>query len=553
MDERSLAQEREQKLRELHRSGAESSLEREAKQRGMPYTNISGDPRQLKRDVIALIPQDDAERGRIVALEKQQNNLRVGVVDPDNTETLQVMRRLSEQGFVATPVLISPPSFSRALEEYKQIPRTRDDIGDTVHIGTTTPSTSTLVSLKEAAPKAAEESTSALFELLLASGLELGASDLHIEPTDSGARLRLRLDGILQDVATITPDVYRRLLSRIKVVAHIPLNITSTAHDGRFTVARNTREAEVRVSILPSPEGEYLVLRLLNPDAVALSVSELGLEQDLWDALRPQLELPNGIVLTTGPTGSGKTTTLYAFLAYLKKPEVKIVTLENPIEYHLDGISQTQIEDKKGYGFAEGIRATLRHDPDIILVGEIRDGETAETALHAALTGHLVLSTLHTNDAAGAVPRFLDLNAKPPILASALRAVIAQRLVRRLCDACKKPLEEGEYQKVFTEIEGAFQKHPQLLPSLEKRPPIFAAKGCIVCSETGYQGRAGVFELLVADAAFEELLSRSPTHHEVQTYADERGFQSMYINGLRKVVQGSTTLDEVHRVTTPGT
>ena len=476
----------------------------------------------------------------------------MGVVDPDNSETQHVIGRLEQAGFSVTSTLISLPSFVRSLQEYDHIPQKREEIGDTVTIQNTSTLLATLPLLKAAVPSLAAESTSALFEALLDAGLETGASDIHIEPTDTGAHLRLRVDGILEDVGIVSSDVYDRLLSRIKVIAHIPLNVVTMAHDGRFTITKNAKEAEVRVSILPSPGGEYVVLRLLNPDAVALKVEELGLEENLWTRLKPELARPNGIILTTGPTGSGKTTTLYAFLSYLTSPEVKIITLENPIEYHVEGISQTQIEDTKGYGFADGLRAALRHDPDIILVGEIRDSETAEAALNAALTGHLVFSTLHTNDAAGAIPRFLDLNAKAAILSSALRVVIAQRLVRRLCEKCKHPLTGPAYKEVRDKIVNAFNARPLLGYSIEGEPALFTAVGCAVCSGSGYRGRAGVFELIITDPEFEKLVSSSPTHQEVASYAEAKGFESMYINGLRKVVAGITSFEEVERVAASG-
>lgn len=542
-----IAREREEKLAQLQQAGEEAAIQRMAQQQGIPYANITENPRILNHEAMVLVTKDVAERARIVPLSMQHTSIRVGVVDPHNEETRSALRQLEQRGYTTTPVLISLASLQRGLEEYAHVtpPQEKEPSGV---LTITKEGSHSLETLREKLAKEAPLDTTKLLALLADAGLALNASDIHIEPTEAGARLRLRLDGVLEDIGSISQETYKHLVSRLKVLASIPLNVTTRAHDGRFTIARPTQEAEVRLSILPSPEGEYVVLRLLNPNAVALEVDDLGIEEDIWEPLKKTLTNPNGIILTTGPTGSGKTTTLYAFLKYLNNPDVKIITLENPIEYHLDGISQTQIDTKDEYGFAKGVRAALRHDPDIMLVGEIRDQETADAALNASLTGHLVFSTLHTNDAVGAIPRFLDLNAKASILSSALRTVIAQRLVRRLCDECRIQLEGDEYTKTLQEITEAFEHYPSLPAPKEDAPLYKAGSGCDKCSGTGYRGRTGIFEVLMMTDDLERLVASSPSHRDVLDHALSHGFQTMYVNGLRKVVRGITSLEEVRRI-----
>jgi type II secretory ATPase GspE/PulE/Tfp pilus assembly ATPase PilB-like protein len=478
-------------------------------------------------------------------------NVDVGFVDPDNRETQSVLEGLVRRGFKVRRFLISHASFAEALKYYKLTPLTaRESPTGTVVLSEFETTRQSLSSFAQFVDMLDERSrtTTDLLELLLGAGLILNASDVHIEPQESGAHIRFRVDGVLQPVTTVERGVYEQLINRVKVVAHIPLNVRDVAHDGRFTIQTSSFEAEVRVSLLPGAFGEYLVLRLLNPTAISLEVDELGMETDLWEPLKGELSRPNGIILTTGPTGSGKTTTLYAFLKYLKSPDIKIVTLEDPIEYHLGGISQSQIDPKHEHTFAEALKSTLRHDPDIILVGEIRDDETAQTALNASLTGHLVLSTLHTNDAAGAIPRFLDLNAKPAILASALRAVIAQRLVRRLCEECKSRVSLKKEREIRATITEAFSANSARLEELGHTDAFYEARGCSACSSTGYRGRVGIYEIIIMESELERLVGSSPSHREVLDYLYARGFETMYQNGLRKVSSGITSIEEVSRV-----
>ena len=549
MDEKELTLERDEKLRAIRREGEEAEIERAARGYKIPYFRPHAF--RVDRGALGLVPHAEAERANIVVLSRVQKNLRVGITDPGNAETQRSLDSLRAQSYVPETVLISLSSLREILREYRHAPvaEVRPSEVDRVVVSRfdeLRASFATLEALKKRVASPKEGETSDLLEILLVAALTLEASDIHIEPQENTVLVRYRLDGVLANIAPLSGTSYRLLLSRIKLLSGIQLNVTDVPHDGRFTIVTPTFEAEVRTSVLPGAYGEYVVLRVLNPSTVALEVKDLGLPDALWEIIKTELDKPNGMVLNTGPTGSGKTTTLYAFLKYLRNPGVKIITLENPIEYHLEGISQSQIEPERGYTFAEGLRSVLRHDPDIVLVGEIRDEETAGTALNAALTGHFVLSTLHTNDAAGAIPRFLDLNAKPAILAAALNAVIAQRLIRRLCARCRRPY--GAWQELKTKLAEELKENKELAALVLQSKETYEAVGCAECSNTGYRGRVGIFELMVISPEMERLITSSPSHHQVLEQARREGFETMYESGLRRVLEGASTYEEVARV-----
>ncbi len=395
---------------------------------------------------------------------------------------------------------------------------------------------------KEEIEKSKNESISEIVQILLGGAINLDASDLHFEPREKDCRVRIRLDGVLHDVLALEKEVYEKLLSRLKLLSGIKLNITDRPQDGRFTVLLNNLEIEIRASTLPSKYGETFVMRILNPKNL-LFLEELGLREELLEIVKREIKKPNGMIIVTGPTGSGKTTTLYACLRKVNKPELKIITIEDPIEYRLEGIEQTQVDPEHGYDFANGLRAIVRQDPDIILVGEIRDSETAKIAIQAALTGHLVFTTLHTNDAAGTIVRLQALGESPVNIAPAINLAIAQRLVRRVCKKCvkfEKPTEE-EREK----IKKSFAKIKKKMPPFEKIP---RAKGCKDCNFTGYRGRIGIFEAFLVDDEMEKFILKSPSVAQLREKAIEKGMVPMYQDGLLKVIEGMTTIEEVERV-----
>lgn len=409
--------------------------------------------------------------------------------------------------------------------------------------------------------------TTELLAIILAGAVSLNASDIHLEPEEEGVKIRIRMDGILQDVLTLDPKIFKGLLSRIKLLSELKLNISDRPQDGRFSIfieggsaspsqERPTLPAgrkeggfgiETRVSALPSEHGESIVIRILDPESLR-GLSKLGLRPDLLEIVKKALKQPNGMILATGPTGCGKTTTLYAFCKEINSPEIKVVTIEDPIEYHLEGISQTQVNPKKGYRFASGLRAIVRQDPDVILVGEMRDEETVSIALQAALTGHLVFSTLHTNDAAGAVTRLISLKGDLANIGPALNVVIGQRLLRKACEKCgeKRSVAKKELAKIETELGPIKERFS--IPKLNSGLKVLKVKGCEACNFTGYRGRTGIFEIFPIDDEMEAFILKEPAIVELKQKAMQRGMTTMKQDGFLKVVQKITTIEEVERV-----
>jgi len=409
-----------------------------------------------------------------------------------------------------------------------------------------------ILDFKEKIGGSLKKDTSELLEIFLGGGIHLSASDLHVEPTETQAKIRARIDGVLQDAAIIDREIYGNLLSRIKLLSGIKLNITDRPQDGRFSVLTGGKSEhvsiEIRVSTLPSEYGESIVLRILNPKSL-IDLEALGLREDLLNLFNKEIKKPNGMIIVTGPTGSGKTTTLYAFLKKIQKPEIKVITIEDPIEYHLKGISQTLVNPARGYDFSSGLQSIMRQDPDVILVGEIRDSKTCQIALQAALTGHLVLTTLHTNDAAGTVVRLISLEGNLANIGPAVNMIVAQRLVRKLCDKCFQfmPVSSSILEKLEKNLKGISKevKIPKLNPGL-KIPEV---KGCKYCNFTGFRGRVGIFEAILIDDEMEKFILKNPSVADFQELAMKKGMVTMYQDGLIKVLQGITTIEELERIT----
>ncbi len=372
---------------------------------------------------------------------------------------------------------------------------------------------------------------------------ELRASDVHIDPTEQSVRVRFRIDGVLQDVFRLPSTIKSEIISRIKVLASLRTDEHQSAQDGRFRLTFETTGAiDIRVSIVPTYYGENAVLRLLSDSSQALTLENMGFNEHDREKIIEAIQRPYGMILATGPTGSGKTTTLYTMIKMLNTQEVAIITIEDPIEYSLDGINQIQVNPRSGLSFANGLRSVLRQDPDSIMVGEIRDAETAMLAVNTALTGHLLLSTLHTNDAATTLPRLLDMGIEPYLIASTVNLAIGQRLVRKICEACKyeKEMTEGE-RKSLTHVLPA-----QLLA--DAHGIFFAGQGCEACNQTGYSGRIGIYEILVVDADIREAFLRKASALEIKKLACKNGMTSMLEDGFKKAQAGLTTIEEVLRV-----
>ncbi len=415
------------------------------------------------------------------------------------------------------------------------------------------------------------KSVSEFLEVILAGGIILEASDIHIEPEENQAKIRVRIDGLLQDVIVFDLKTFQTLLSRIKLLSEIKLNITDKPQDGRFSVlmSQPAEAIEIRVSTLPAEYGESIVLRILNPKSL-IEIEGLGIRKDLLEIFKREIKRPNGMIIVTGPTGSGKTTTLYAFLKRIQKPEIKIITIEDPIEYHLKEISQSQVDPQKGYDFASGLKSIMRQDPDVVLVGEIRDLETAKISLQAALTGHLVLTTLHTNDAAGTLVRLEALGEKPVNIAPAINMAVAQRLVRKVCQKCAKieKISSPDFEKIKKALKNVPKKIINLSEMLKVKedksssPPLAAtwedkdlaalkipqAKGCKDCNFTGFKGRIGIFEAFLVDNEMEKFILTSPSISALREKAIKKGMLTMRQDGIIKVLEGITTIGEVERV-----
>ena len=541
----------EKQIRNVRVKEAEENAEKIAETCGLPYINLAFKP--VQRQALSVIAEEEARKANLAVILKRGNTVTIVLRDPENPHAKDILHNLKTRFSQIVIYVVSKFSLEKAWANYPRAVGKEKISGEVAissvifeqfkqQINSTTDIQGAINELSE------QKNVSSVVELLLAGSLQLRVSDIHVEPGEETIRLRLRVDGLMHEAAELNSHVYSLLLSRIKLLSNLKLNIHDTAQDGRFSVALQDTEIQIRTSILPGEYGENIVLRILNPQSL-LSIEELGIREDLYKIIDRQIRKPHGMILTTGPTGSGKTTTLYAFLKKLQTPEVKIITVEDPIEYHLDGISQTQVAPEKGYTFATGLRAILRQDPDIILIGEIRDLETADTALQAALTGHLLLSTLHTNDAAGVIPRLTDIGASPPTIGPALNMAIAQRLIRRVCEKCKT------FRKATTD-ELALLKHvlkdlPQdvkLPKEINENLEIAQPNKCAVCAESGYKGRVGIYELLVSDRELEKFIMSNPSITDVRELALQKGMTTLKQDGFLKVLEGATTIQEVERI-----
>ena len=519
---------------------------------GLHYANIATFPIEI--DALKVISEGPAREGMLAAIQISGKALKIVLRNPEYEPSKIVLGELKNKGYTYDLFLVSAHGLARAWEYYKKIPKEHALEASTIQISNERlqelqKRLTSLKEIKERVEESVVSKTTEALEVILAGALSVDASDIHMETQAEDVRLRFRLDGVLHDVALMQKKFYGLLLSRIKLVSELKLNIHDKAQDGRFTIKTESGNVEVRTSVLPGPEGENVVLRVLNPKAIEVPFEGLGIAPEVITLLETELKKPNGMILTTGPTGSGKTTALYAFLKKVHNPEIKIITLEDPIEYHLKGVEQTQVDTEKGYDFANGLRAIVRQDPDVILVGEIRDGETAETAINAALTGHLVFSTLHTNNAAGAIPRLINLGVKPASIAPALNVAMAQRLLRKLCEACRTPVKLSLKEKEGLKKELSLFPKQYPLPE-EKTWTVFktAPNKCLQCNSTGYKGRIGVFEVILVNEGVEHLILQNPSEYEIQKEAARQGHIIMRQDGLLKILRGVTDFEELDRV-----
>jgi type II secretory ATPase GspE/PulE/Tfp pilus assembly ATPase PilB-like protein len=511
---------------------------------------------QITPSTLNIIPVDIAESLRAISYLNIGSKVRIATDDLDNINEIQTRLEtfLADKELKPQLVATSKKSIDQALEQY-QTKNEKEEKGKEKRKKTNKkPQTQTTdkkfdnkktsnidqSSLKEIESRLGQVPTTELFNTILEEAVKNRASDIHINPQESGARLRFRIDGVLQNVAVLSQTDYQKILSRVKYHGKIKLNVTQKPQDGRFDMEVIGKNIDIRLSSFPSIYGESIVMRLLEEEKEFYSLEELGFSKDTLEKIKGAISKPYGMILNTGPTGSGKTTTLYAILDDLNRPEVKIITLEDPVEYQLSGITQTQIDPEHNFPFKSGLKYALRQDPDIIMVGEIRDKETAATALHSSLTGHLLLSTFHTNNAASTFIRLLDMGLKPFLLIGSVNIVIAQRLVRKLCSNCKQEQKPTENQ--IKTIQKMAEDD-----NLEVKK-IYTAKGCSKCNNTGFSGRTAIGEVIVPDKELERVILNQPTESQIKELAQKEGMVTISQNGVKKVLEGVTTLEELMRV-----
>ncbi|MFA9612975.1 MAG: type II secretion system ATPase GspE, partial [Deltaproteobacteria bacterium] len=496
------------------------------------------DDKELRFDLVEQLPIQYLKKHEIFPFQSEDGTLRIAVNDPLDLEVLDDLRILFGQNEIR-PVLVP------AREILSAINRTYGQANDTAEqlmqdLGEEADSQHLFTELEVGEDLLDETSEAPIIKLvnhIFSQAVKSQASDIHIEPYQQHLQVRFRLDGVLHNVLSPPRRLHAAIVSRIKVMARLDIAEKRLPQDGRTEVKIGERLVDVRVSSLPTVFGERVVLRLLEKSGKLLSMKEIGLTAAALAEMKRLLHLSHGIILVTGPTGSGKTTTLYAALSSINSPDKNILTIEDPIEYQLDGIGQMQVNPKINLTFASGLRSMVRQDPDVILVGEIRDRETADIAIHAALTGHLVFSTLHTNDSASAVTRLTDMGIEPFLVSTAVQAIIAQRLVRLLCTHCKEAYEPEEAQWA------------ELRSSREVTGPIFRADGCEKCLETGYRGRTGIYEFLPLSEAIKGLVLKTSDANQINKVARAEGMANLREDGINKVMEGRTTISEVLRVT----
>lgn len=550
----------------LHKKEEEELVSQLASRHGVPYLDLSTHP--INIDALRVVKEADARAASLAVFNATDKNIDVAVLSPENDKTKEALEDLKQRGYNLEIFMVSHGSLERVWERYKDLSYSFETKSGALDISNekiieATEKVHSLSDVKglieEVLALKRAYRISRILEIILAGSIALKASDVHLEPEEKDLRLRYRLDGVLTDILHFDAETYELLLSRIKLVSELKLNVKDRAQDGRFSIKLGEAEIEVRVSTLPGPYGESTVLRVLNPNTIAVKLEELGIHPRLLPILENEIRKPNGMILITGPTGSGKTTTLYAFLKKIYTPGIKVITIENPIEYHLEGIVQTQVNagklarpDELGrsggdYTFAEGLRSALRQDPDVIMVGEIRDSETAGVAVNAALTGHLVFSTLHTNNAAGSFPRLLDLGVNSKVISSALNVSIAQRLVRKLCEACRKEKRlESEWKDKVEKILSSVEDKTYL-EGLQ-REKVWETVGCSECSGLGFRGRIGIFEAILIDGNIEKAVIENPSERDIREAAREQKLLNIAQDGVIKALSGITTLEELGRV-----
>ncbi|MDQ5901440.1 MAG: type pilus assembly protein PilB [Patescibacteria group bacterium] len=556
----SFNEEKEQKQLEILRLAEEEDLAKTlaSTKYGVPYIDLT--KVVIENEALKAVSENEAREFEVAPFNISGKKLLIAVRAPERMEVLNLKKTLENKGYKVIFFMASKKSLEKVWERYQEISQAEKIKAGSLSISgeTLLKTAEKIKSLKDIEKEVqnindttSTHKISKIIEIIFAGAIALKASDVHIEPQEGYVDVRIRLDGILHEALKIDEKTYNLINSRIKLISGLKLS-KNQAQDGRFSIWLNEYEVSMRTSVIPGAYGEGIVMRLLNPQSIMVPMEELGIEKKLFKIIEREIGKPNGLIIITGPTGSGKTTSLYTFLQRIYSTEIKILTIENPIEYHLEGITQTQTDHKKGYGFLEGLRSALRQDPDVIMVGEIRDGETAKIAVESSLTGHMVFSTLHTNNAAGTIPRLIDLGVNPKILASALSLSIAQRLVRKLCNHCKKErVVSAEENDIITKVlKNAHDLGKDLASygvDVNQKIKLWEAVGCEKCNGIGYKGRIGIFEAILADEKIIEIMPQNPSEDEIKDIAKRQGILDMKEDGIVKAVAGITSLEEVKK------
>jgi type IV pilus assembly protein PilB len=522
-----------------------------SKKYGFAYVDLTQEA--ISTDAMRLLAEPVAREAEVAAFKRIDKKLGLAMRTPNNPKIPEIMRDLTERGYTVMVYLVSRHSLERAWDLYKDLSFAVETQAGLLDIsGDQIIAVMRAVHTFDDAKKSVMEvlamkkvyRITRTVETLIAGAMATGASDIHIEPEEAEVRIRFRLDGVLTPLLSLDLETYNLILNRLKLLSGLKLNVKTSAQDGRFSVRIDTKDIEIRTSILPGNYGESVVMRLLDPHTISVNLEELGLSAQLLTILTHEISKPNGMILTTGPTGSGKTTMLYALLKKIHTPDIKILTIEDPVEYHLPGIVQTQV-NHKDYTFATGLRSALRQDPDVIMVGEIRDHEVADTAIQASLTGHLVLSTLHTNNAAGAYPRLLDLGVEPSVIGSSVNIVMAQRLVRRVVqEKCTPVTLSGEWKEM---VDLVLKTLPPGIPVPQNttttwEPP--EENGGIA----GYKGRVGVYEAVHMTPEIDAVVKRRGGARELTEAARPQGIMTMHQDAIVKALNGMTSMSEIVRI-----
>lgn len=520
---------------------------------GVPFVDIAKEI--IPSEVLQIVPEPIAKKYKIVAFKKNGQELKVAMINPEDIQTIDFIRK--KTGLKIISCLTTEESIEVVLKQYSK--SLKAEFGDIISKNS-----------DEVAHRGIKESLKEIaqglpiiriVDTLIKHAILQNASDIHIEPDEKEIRVRYRIDGILHEAMTLPKQVRDGIIARIKVLSNLKLDEHRVPQDGRFKIEKEGTKISFRVSILPIFDGEKVVMRLLNESSKGLTLEGMGLQGEALEIIHRNIKRPNGMILVTGPTGSGKTTTLYTIMDILNTSEVNISTVEDPVEYRMPRINQTQIHPKVGLTFAAGLRSLLRQDPDIIMVGEIRDKETMEMAIHAAMTGHLVLSTLHTNSASATLPRLIDMGAEPFLVASTVNVIVAQRLVRKLCADCKKEYKLGEKEfkilKDNYDVDGIMETLRKNEAVQEKIKNIsklndvklYRPSGCEQCNNEGYRGRIGIFEVLEIDEETKKMISQKASSNEIEEKAKEKGMFTMIEDGFLKAIVGITSIEEIMRVT----